>query len=146
MRWVRVVLVGLASGVLLLVGSLIVRMVLKGDIGRPVRYELPPGYRGWAAVRYEDPACPPLRTKGIWLVIPVGAGGRGCTSSPPPRGWRYTRFEYVAPDGKRTALRITHRGGGGEAWPYDYVLNTKLETIFIGTEEEWGTAPRAPSE
>jgi hypothetical protein len=78
---------------------------LAGALGRPLRWELPPGYRGWVVVRFGDPACPPLRGSGIYLVVPVTAGGRGCTSSPVPAGWRYYRYEYVGPDGIRTVIR-----------------------------------------
>src|SRR5207249_218479 len=33
--------------------------------GRPMRYEVPGGFKGWLVVRYEDPSCPPLGKRGI---------------------------------------------------------------------------------
>jgi hypothetical protein len=103
---------------------------LAGALGRPLRWELPPGYRGWVVVRFDDPACPPLRGSGIYLVVPVTAAGRGCTSSPVPAGWRYYRYEYVGPDGTRTVIRSSGWDASSEIWPFT------AGRFFVGTKAE----------
>jgi hypothetical protein len=107
------------------------------ELGRPLVYRMPGDYRGWVAIRYEDPACGPLRTDRWYLVVEVGPDGRKCTSSPVPGGWRYVRFEYVYPDGRRRQLeaneRVEQYGATGPQKP-------QIGVIFVGSEEEQRSA------
>jgi hypothetical protein len=124
----------LLLGIPVLAGLVLVVLYLAGEIGRPIVYRLPGGYRGWAGIRYEDPTCPPLRTEGWYLVIPVGPDGRGCTSSPVPGGWRYSRYEYIYPDGRRRELsgpgeKVLLVGATGPQKPH-------VGTLFVGSDEE----------
>src|SRR3989338_9344414 len=43
-----------------LVGLIGVVGIFGHGLGRPVRWELPVGYRGWAVLFYEQPQCAPL--------------------------------------------------------------------------------------
>ena len=134
-RIVRVLLIVIAV-LLLMVVALTAVAFYKGVIGRPVRWEIPAGYRGWMVIRYEDISCPPLQVRGIYFVIPVTSSGHGCTASSIPLGWRYHRYEYVHPDGRRTRA---------EVHPISYNPIKKRELIFVGTETElktnYGAAP-----
>jgi len=86
-------------------------------------------------MQFEEPNCPPLKTRGIHLVIPIGLGGFGCTSSPLPREWRYKRFEYVYPDGTRTEIPQRSLSRPGQIWGEGTSWKTWI--FFIGTEEEF---------
>src|SRR5262245_248868 len=99
-RMGRTVLLGICG----LVALALIVLYLVGEVGRPIQYRFTGEYRGWVGIRYEDPTCPPLRTEGWYLVIPVGPDGRGCTSSSVPGGWRYHRYEYLSSDGTRRVL------------------------------------------
>jgi len=130
-----VILLALAGGV---------AAFLSQGVGRPIRWELPNGYRGWLVVEYEVPRCPALPTSGMYLVIKASAEGRACTSSPAPTGWRYHKYEHVGPDGARTTVRsVGHTDR--QVWPITYGPAGNRELIFIGTEAElrqrWNTAP-----
>lgn len=81
-------------------GSLLVILLLAQGIGRPIRWEIPEGYRGWVLVRLSEPSCAPMRADGIFEVITVDVSGMACTSSDLPRGWRYVRYESVGPSGR----------------------------------------------
>jgi hypothetical protein len=111
-------------------------MVRQG-VGRPVKWEFQPGYRGWVVVRYEDPTCPPLLTKGIFLVIPIPHSGRVCTVSPSVGdAWRYHRYVYVQPDGTQTVIS---RGAKirSESWtPVQQGIKFPYQMFFVGTEDE----------
>src|SRR5712664_2071562 len=103
--------------------------------GRPIRYEFPAEFKGWATVQFEDPACPPLRRLGIFLVVSVPVSGRACTSTHRPNGWIYYRFEYVYPDGKREALRWNDHGRPGtQVWLVGYRPEDKSYEVFVGDE------------
>jgi hypothetical protein len=125
---------------------LYVLLMMVGWRPRPSRYEIPAGYRGWVLVRYDEPTCPPLESRGLYLVIQIDASGMGCTSSDRPGGVRYVRYEYVADDGTRTPLPSTGWGQGGQIWAGAYSLTQKRAYFFVGSEEElkrsWGEQPR----
>ena len=130
----------LLLGVCALIVLVLLAFYLAGEVGRPIEYRFAGEYRGWAGIRYEDPTCAPLRTEGWYLVIPVGLDGRGCTSSPVPGGWRYHRYAYAYPDGRRRVLsgpleKVLLVGATGPQKP-------NVETLFVGSEEElkrsWG--------
>jgi hypothetical protein len=105
-----------------------------GEVGRPVLYLLPGGYTGWVGIRFADSRCPPLRYEGWYLTINVNKNGRACTSTDPPAGWRYYRFEHVYADGKRKTLG----GINDDVW----LVGTsgpespQIALIFIGTREQ----------
>jgi uncharacterized protein DUF6843 len=152
----RRILVGLLLVPLLGIGVALTTLEFKNGqflvagFGRPIRVELPPGYRGWVVIEYDNPKCPPFRVQGLVLVIDVSASGRGCTSSPIPRGWRSYRYDYVHADGTRTQLRTTDWDGEQEVWQLSYHLREQsdprtYEVLFIGTKAErdqsWTTQP-----
>ena len=133
----RYVLIGVTTVV---IGSLIVAGVLylaDVGIGRPLRHELPAGYRGWALVEYQRPHCPELSVQGIRLIVSYDATGRACTSSPRPLGWRYRTFVYVEPGGARHATpeEMLHS--------YSHSIGDNTDTFFVGTSAEFA-ADRTP--
>jgi len=113
---------------------------LEGEVGGPLCYQLHGEYKGWVVICFEDPKCPPLRHEGLYLVIPIWADGRGCTASSAPQGWRYTRFEYLYPNGIRKGIRSTGWGEGTLVWAWTYSEQAKWERFFVGTEEELKTS------
>ena len=141
----------LILGVLLLSGvALVIVVAINQGIGRPVRYELAPGYRGWVMVEHENPSCPPLVVKGLYLLIPVPPSGRACTSSPAPKGWRYFRYQYVTVDGQRTTIPSGGSGNENQIWasshaPAQKEVTLPRATFFVGTKEEleksWSQEP-----
>lgn len=124
-RMFRFILITLA----LALGLVFAWVVIFPGVGRPVLWEVPAGFRGWASVRHEQPQCPPLRTRSIFLVLSALPDGRGCTSSRAYKpASRYYRLEYVHSDGTRTRGQIT-RGRF-------YDASLKEWYLFVGTEEE----------
>jgi hypothetical protein len=121
-------------GILSFVGLALVALYVAGEIGGPILYRLPGDYRGWVAIRYDDPGCAPLRIESCYLVIRIRADGRECTSNPVPGGWRYVRYEYIYPDGRRRKLI----GALEQVWPIGTTGPEKpmVETIFVGSKEE----------
>jgi len=121
-------------------------------VRRPLLYELPEGFRGWAVVRYADPACTSLKTRSIYLVIPFPDMGRGCTSSLMPLNWRYRRYEYVGLNGRRTVIPSSGWANqkrqiwaGFSSLPGPDVRFPE-EAFFVGTraelEKSWAAEPR----
>lgn len=115
---------------------LVIVGVLSGELGRPVRWEIPAGYRGWIVVQFEEPTCPPLRSGWMYLVIVVTPSGRACTSSPVLLGWRYHRSDYVNQDGSRRKAEVHHIA---------YDPKKKQKFVFVGTkaelEKSWSSMP-----
>jgi hypothetical protein len=122
-------------------------------IHRPVLFRLPPNYQGWVAIEYERPDCPPLKTEGLFVVIPIGASGDGCTSSPSPftGGLRYTQYQSVGAGGAVTVIHATGWGRGGRIWAGSFAFKQTLipypiEQFFVGTESElknsWKDEPK----
>jgi hypothetical protein len=99
----------------------------KGGVDRPIQFEVPEGYRGWAELYYDDPTCPPLRTRGIFRVVPISAEGRGCAPEGFWEGWTHIRFVSVSPDGTRTSTEGHVHGSDPKRRRF---------LLFIGTEEE----------
>jgi hypothetical protein len=144
-RFATVMSIGIDITIGLLLFCTILGVAL-GELSRPLRFEFPAGYRGWAQVFYEVPGCPPLPTKGLYVVIPVNESGVACTSSSVSKGWRITRFEYVKLDGTRTQIE----GWGRErdtvrVWEISHSANTHETCLFVGTEDEfrepWDNSP-----
>jgi hypothetical protein len=122
-------------GVLVItVFGLLVVLYLVGEIAGPLLYRIPSNHRGWVAIRYDDPGCPPLRQEGWSLVIPLDRQGGACTSSPPPGGWRYWRFEYISADARSEQLSGLYKDvwGGSISGPHP----PRIATFFIGSKED----------
>jgi len=115
--------------------------------GKPMRYELPEGFKGWITIRFADPTCPPLRSEGIFLVVSVPTSGRVCTSTPHSNGWVYCRFEYLHSDGSKTSIPLRF----GSTSPQKiyvglvaYLPDYNWEEDWVGTKEDsnhWGRPP-----
>lgn len=131
----------ITAGLVVIVGIIIVAIVLvaiigvREGIGRPVLYVLPDGYRGWVAVFYANPKCPPLSSSGLFLVVTVSGVGHACTSDSASTGWVYHRATY-----RKSAL--------SDAPPIraiSYSDQKSRDLLFVGSEEElrssWGAAP-----
>jgi hypothetical protein len=103
----------------------------------PIQWEIPAGYQGWVVGRYEESECAPAGVDGLFRVFTVRPSGEFCTSSPFPRGWRYSRYEYVFPDGTRNQLAVGVPGKGGDVWPLFADANRNVELFFIGSEGEF---------
>lgn len=130
-------------------GALLLAFVIFG-VGRPTRYELPDGYRGWVVIEYRNPDCPPIRTSGIYLILEIPHSGHVCTSDPlPDNSWRLTRYEYVRADGKRKHIP-SYDNHAREVWAGHIALfQTRKEGfpqqgIFVGTKAEYEKSPRMP--
>ena len=138
----------LLLGILLMVAILITLVAF--GVNRPLRYELSPGLRGWVVIQYEDPDCQLLETKGIYLVIPIPASAHVCTSNSLPMGWRYTRYEYLNPDGTWTQIPSSTWIKDRQIWagisiPAGPGVRFPRSAFFVGTQTEleksWATRP-----
>lgn len=117
------------AGVVALVAALAIYL---GDVGvgRPLRHELPPEFRGWALVQYQRPECPSL-SRGIRLIISYDASGRACTSSKKPLGWRYRTFVHVEPNGTRRPIAEEILRS------YSHSIGDNADTFFVGTDADF---------
>jgi len=145
----------LAFGILLVTIILVVLgAALTGQAGQPILYEIAGSYKGWVVIQYADPGCPQLGTKGIYLIIPISGSGQACTSTPMPQGYRYERYEYVNPDGRRTEIRSWGWNPKRQIWGgfASRFINTPpgelgfiQASFFVGTraelERSWATRP-----
>jgi hypothetical protein len=133
------------SGVALAIGS-----VLTG-VGRPIRYELPDGYKGWVVIEYYNSACPPLESKGIFHVVKVPSSGRVCMSGllQDEDSWRLPLYEYVRSDGTRRRIP-SFKDDAREVWAGNYVLFQTREEgnpqygIFVGNMKEYENRTSMP--
>ena len=120
--------------------------VLLAILRRPVMYRIQDGYKGWTIVKYDDPSCPSLHHQNVFVVIPISASGRGCTSSPLQAGWRITLYEYVSGQKVIRRLHQSGWGGDGEIWAGFYMVEKHSESFFVGTEQElsksWLSRPK----
>lgn len=126
-RAVVYILVGLAVVLFVLIAVPLGFLIYTGGFSRPIEFQVPAGYRGWAEVYYDDPTCPPLHTRGVFRVVTISVAGRGCAPSRLMERWTYERFVYVSPDG-------TRRSTDGHIPASD--PETKRLFVFIGTKEE----------
>jgi hypothetical protein len=116
--------------------------IYAGKLARPISWRFPQGYRGWVVMNFQNPRCPPLVKDGLYLVIPVTASGRGCTSASFPEGWRYNRHEYVDSIGKRTRLRADGWSTNSMVWPFAVDREKNEWYLFVGTEPEFRRSGR----
>jgi hypothetical protein len=134
------IVAGLAACIAIVAGALV--HVISG---RAMLYEIPSGYKGWIFIQFQDPACPPLLTKGIFRVVKILPGGRACTSGSGPEGTYFVRFEYVYPDGTRRKLSSsTSSGGDALVRLLTYDPNDKSEIDFVGNKDEFMHAGSPP--
>jgi hypothetical protein len=134
----------LSSLVLVAVSSMVAGASAIGFSGLSKRYEIAETFRGWATVTYGDPACRALEEDGAYVVIRIDAEGKGCTSSPMPAAWRFTRFAHVDRFRTPTPLALTSDDTGmihgwstrsaqqGHVYPADI--------FFVGTSQEMDAA------
>ena len=129
-----------------MVGVYLIAVVIHDGISRPVQVELPKGYRGWVVVKCEDPSCPRLGRRGLFLMISISASGQGCTSESASKGWQYVRYESTDAQGRVTKIPETKLGGGGLIWAESYSDQMKIERFFVGSEQElnssWDSKPK----
>ena len=114
-------------------------------LARPILWRFPQGYRGWVVVEFRNSSCPPLAEEGMYMVIPVSASGRACTSTPILEGWRYVRYEYTYANGERKMLRADGWNKSSFIWPLAVNREKREEFVFVGTQDElnrcWGSRP-----
>jgi hypothetical protein len=131
--------IAVAIGCLAFVAFVIYRV-----FGRPMRYEIPAGFKGWLLVRFADGTCQPLRRQGVFLVVSLPPSGWVCTSTQESDGLVFYRFEYVYPNGTRQSLRWNQHGKSGtQVWLLGTGLENKTQEIFVGDEHEnWNHYPK----
>jgi hypothetical protein len=133
-RMVIIAFIVVGSGLLLLVGF----FTFTRGLGLPVRYEIPPGYKGWILHRDRDPLCPPTGRHGLFWVIKVGQDGNACTSAPLKKKWRYYRFDYVGTDGSR--IKVDAPWGHSLSRSHTQTLGPGAHTYVSTAEDELGMA------
>jgi hypothetical protein len=106
-----------------------------------VRYMLPKDFKGWARVEYANRRCSPLRTNGKYRVVTFSNNGVACTSDPFASG--EAADEFVSGEGSTVRnlpryVKIWHL----TFWDCSF---QQYESFFVGTEEEWKSAPREPA-
>jgi hypothetical protein len=126
--------------------------ILTGILGRPLRYEIPEGFGGWATVTYGNPSCVQLDVKGLFLVVRIDSTGRACTSSPMPSGWRFTKFFRVQQGGGKSPLVSSGWSDEASRMIWAGAVMTRQggyandgEVFFVGTAQElnvsWAKQP-----
>jgi hypothetical protein len=129
--------------------ALVIGFVFIG-VERPIRYELPDGYRGWVVIEYYNPACPTLESMGIYYVVKVPSSGHVCISgSLQNEAWRLPLYEYVMSDGTRRRIP-SFNNEAREVWAGNYVLFQTREEgnpqhgIFVGNMKEYENSTPLP--
>ena len=132
-------------GILSVLAVLLCLFLARFGLHRPVIYKIAENYRGWVVVRYKDQSCMPLGHDSIFLLVTVPSSGSGCTSSAPPAGWRYERYQYVNRGKVTRELPVAGWGGQGEIWGGFTSPAIPAESFFVGTEQElqrsWSQRP-----
>lgn len=114
-------------------------------VGRPIKYELPDGYKGWVVIEYYNPTCSPVENKGLYHVVVIPASGRACISGSLPEDgdvWRLPLYEYVMSDGTRRRIP-SFNNEAREVWAGNYFLFQTREEgnpqygIFVGNMKEY---------
>ncbi|SRR6266446_2024411 len=148
MNQLRVILkvVGVILGIFVAIFVVTIGIAIyRGKLAGPISWRFSQGYRGWVVMEFQNPQCPPIAKEGLYLIVPVSASGRGCTSAPIPEGWRYTRYEYMDSQGKQTKLRANGWNTNSMIWPLSVNRKQKEWYLFVGTQDElnrsWGSRP-----
>ncbi len=130
------------------IGFLLFLNVFLGVGNRAEVFDLPPSFKGWVLLQFEDPACPPL-TSGMWSnhwVIPES--GCVCTSDAPLLRLRERRYERVNTDGNRETLSFRWHDDTSDIWsPLGLTKGPRSSdaphkqfwrsTFFVGTKTEY---------
>jgi len=103
-KTVSYLLVRVGGLVLVVVCLFLAYFMSTGGLGLPMKWEIPPGYKGWVILRSGDPSCRPYERRGFWLVVQVANDGKACTSDPRDTKWRFQYYVYVHPDGSTTGV------------------------------------------
>lgn len=125
----------LGGAIGLLVAAIVVASIMVGGgFARPTLYQLPEEFAGWVAVRHLDPACPPLRERGLFRAVLVDTQGQACTSESFPRGWTRWEWEHVGRDGKVRKIRgeDVHALSGGAQGD----IEAPTQEFFVGKRDE----------
>ena len=135
MRLVKFAL--MIGGILAAVVAAVIGVAIyTGKLNRPICWQLAQGYRGWMVMKFSNLDCPPLAKEGIYLLIPISASGRGCTSSPIPEGWRYVRYESISSQGERNKIRADGWNTNSMIWSIAVNREKKEWYLFVGTQQE----------
>ena len=110
--------------------------------GRPVRWEVPDGYRGYYGLQEANPACPPLANDGLEIVARIPASGCGCTSDELPNLWRSNHTVAVGPDGTRIDGDIQDIFYAGIPRQMTFPLPVLIH--FVGTRDALDSAANGP--
>jgi uncharacterized protein DUF6843 len=115
----------------------------------PCVYDIPEGFTGWVLIEFERSDCPAIPKPDGKLVFSIGKDGRVCTSSKMEVGWANDEYYYVGTS--RRKLPATAPGVGGMVWGAgtgsSQTMSQKprvYETFFIGTEQQFNSAPKHP--
>jgi len=110
-------------------GTTFLIAAIQGKLGWPEWWEVPPGERGWIALQYENPSCPPIEQHGIFRDIKVNADGIACTSDRRDVKIRYRWFVATDQNGSREYLRPVrgHNASNSEG---------TFDAWFLGAKEE----------
>lgn len=135
---------------IIVVSGIVFLLVLNLFFGignRAIVYDLPPRFKGWVLLQFEDPACEPL-SAGTWSthwVIPES--GCACTSDAPLLGLRENRYERVNPDSTREKVSELWHDDSSEIWSHlgltkephssDAIKQFWRSTFFVGTKAEY---------
>ncbi len=143
-------LLGIGGVALLATLLLTIYFTSTGGIGLPVRFELPPGYKGWLVLKSDDPACKPYQQQGMWLTVQVGNDGSACVSDHRDPKWHFTHFVYLHPDGSTTKVQEVrgeraHYSSAKEILDgvtYYYSRSDDVvDAYFVGSEAELKQSP-----
>ncbi len=134
----------LSSLVLVAVSSMVAGASAVGFNGISKRYEIAETFRGWATVSYGNPACRALEEDGAYVVIRVDSEGKGCTSSPMPAAWRFTKFTHVDRFRTQTPLALASDDTGLiHGWSTRSAQNGHIypaDVFFVGTAAQMNAA------
>lgn len=126
---VSYLLLGIGGLALIYLSLVVYLMGGIGNFGMPVRWEIPPGYKGWIMLRSGDPSCKPYDKQGIWHVVHVANDGMACMSDSRETKWRFESFVYKNPDGSMTKIEYAEVTGGHR---YDSPGGV-IDAYFIGS-------------
>lgn len=118
---------------LLIALGILTGMILIGlfIIGRPMKWVFPGDDIGWVTVQFNNPTCPPLHADGIFLVVDVPEQKSLCTSTQPPHGLTYLRFEARQKD---TIRRLKW---DDSVWPAGYKEDSGWYMVFVGSRDKF---------
>ncbi len=140
----------IAITVLTIATLLVLVAIFTGFVGRPLQYEIAESFQGWATIEYGKPECPGLEGSGLFVNIHVDEYGKGCTSSPLPKGWRYTKFVRVDKSGNQTSLPWSSDDSSMVwAWSNRTPQGGRqffMDVFFVGTADQLKAAwPKEPT-